>query len=46
MVLPDVYIEHGSPADQMVEAGLTSAHIAARVFNILGQAREALEIMQ
>lgn len=46
MVLPDVYIEHGSPADQMVEAGLTSSHIAASVFNVLGQAREALQVMQ
>lgn len=45
LVLPDRYIEHGSPADQMAEAGLTPSHIAATVFNILGQAREALEVM-
>lgn len=45
IVLPDRYIDHGSPADQLVEAGLTPSHIAATVFNILGQTREALEIM-
>lgn len=45
LVLPDRYIEHGSPADQLVDAGLTPSHIAATVFNILGKAREALEIM-
>lgn len=45
IVLPDQYIDHGAPVDQMVEAGLTPAHIAATVFNILGQTREALEIM-
>ncbi|XP_078445107.1 1-deoxy-D-xylulose-5-phosphate synthase 1, chloroplastic-like [Wolffia australiana] len=45
IVLPDRYIEHGAPADQMAEAGLTPAHIAATVFNIIGRAREALEMM-
>jgi 1-deoxy-D-xylulose-5-phosphate synthase len=45
LVLPDRYIDHGSPADQVAEAGLTPSHIAATVFNILGQTREALEIM-
>ncbi|KAK9161440.1 hypothetical protein Syun_007781 [Stephania yunnanensis] len=45
LVLPDRYIDHGAPADQMVEAGLTPAHIAATAFNILGQKREALQIM-
>ncbi|KAK9137027.1 hypothetical protein Sjap_007621 [Stephania japonica] len=45
LVLPDRYIDHGAPADQMAEAGLTPAHIAATVFNILGQKREALQIM-
>ncbi|KAK6130376.1 hypothetical protein DH2020_035881 [Rehmannia glutinosa] len=45
LVLPDRYIDHGSPADQMMEAGLTPSHIAATVFNILGKAREALQIM-
>ncbi|KAF5738667.1 1-deoxy-D-xylulose-5-phosphate synthase chloroplastic [Tripterygium wilfordii] len=45
LVLPDRYIDHGSPADQLAEAGLTSSHIAATVFNILGLKREALETM-
>ncbi|PIN14370.1 Transketolase [Handroanthus impetiginosus] len=45
IVLPDRYIDHGSPADQLMQAGLTSSHIAATVFNILGKAREALEIL-
>lgn len=45
LVLPDRYIDHGSPADQLAEAGLTPSHIAATVFNILGQTREAFEFM-
>ncbi|CAA3021007.1 probable 1-deoxy-D-xylulose-5-phosphate synthase, chloroplastic [Olea europaea subsp. europaea] len=45
LVLADRYIDHGSRADQLVEAGLTPSHIAATVFNVLGKAREALEIM-
>lgn len=45
IVLPDRYIDHGSPVDQLAEAGLTPSHIAATVFNILGQTREALEVM-
>ncbi|KAL0905258.1 hypothetical protein M5K25_027449 [Dendrobium thyrsiflorum] len=45
IVLPDRYIDHGSPADQLSEAGLTPSHIAATILNILGKTREALEIM-
>lgn len=45
LVLPDRYIDHGSSVDQMAEAGLTPAHVAATVFNILGKTREALQIM-
>ena len=45
IVLPDRYIDHGSPADQLSLAGLTPSHIAATVFNVLGQTREALEVM-
>jgi 1-deoxy-D-xylulose-5-phosphate synthase len=45
VVLPDRYIDHGSPADQLSMAGLTPSHIAATVFNILGKTREALEVM-
>ncbi|KAL8161935.1 hypothetical protein V2J09_013424 [Rumex salicifolius] len=43
MVLPDRYLEHGSPTDQLMDAGLTPAHIAATIFTILGKTREALE---
>ncbi|CAN6469203.1 unnamed protein product [Victoria cruziana] len=45
LVLPDRYIEHGSPAYQLAEAGLSPAQIAATVYNVLGKTREALEIM-
>nr|AFU75321.1 1-deoxy-D-xylulose-5-phosphate synthase 1 [Aquilaria sinensis] len=45
LVLPDRYIDHGSPADQLAQSGLTPAHIAATLFNILGHTREALEVM-
>ncbi|KDP40044.1 hypothetical protein JCGZ_02042 [Jatropha curcas] len=45
LVLPDRYVDHGSPADQLIEAGLTPSHIAATVLNILGNKREALQIM-
>ncbi|OMO53760.1 hypothetical protein CCACVL1_28379 [Corchorus capsularis] len=45
LVLPDRYIDHGAPAYQITEAGLTPSHIAATVFNVLGQKRVALEIM-
>lgn len=45
IVLPDLYIDHGAPVDQMAQAGLTSAHIAASVLKILGRTRDALEVM-
>ncbi|KAH8503186.1 hypothetical protein H0E87_014480 [Populus deltoides] len=42
MVLPDRYIDHGSPQDQIQEAGLSSNHIAATVLSMLGKPKEAL----
>ncbi|KAG7578162.1 Deoxyxylulose-5-phosphate synthase [Arabidopsis thaliana x Arabidopsis arenosa] len=42
IVLPDRYIEHGSPMDQLAEAGLTASHIAATALNLMGTPREAL----
>ena len=45
MVLPDHYIEHEALIDQMIEAGLTSSHVAASVLNILGRTRDALQMM-
>lgn len=46
MVLPDRYIDHGAPKDQMAEAGLTSSHIAATVFSVLGRTKDAMQIKQ
>ncbi|KFK39451.1 hypothetical protein AALP_AA3G246700 [Arabis alpina] len=42
MVLPDQYIEHGSPLHQLAEAGLTASHIAATALNLIRTPREAL----
>ena len=44
MVLPDRYIDHGSPQDQMDEAGLSVKHIAATVLSVLGRSREAIHL--
>ncbi|XP_043709175.1 probable 1-deoxy-D-xylulose-5-phosphate synthase 2, chloroplastic [Telopea speciosissima] len=44
MVLPDRYIDHGFPQDQIQEAGLTSRHISATVLSLLGRAKEALQL--
>nr|AKN79613.1 DXS [Gentiana rigescens] len=44
MVLPDRYIDHGAPADQMEEAGLSSRHICATVLSLLGRPKEALQL--
>ncbi|KAJ1701155.1 hypothetical protein LUZ63_000934 [Rhynchospora breviuscula] len=44
MVLPDRYIDHGSPVDQIEEAGLSSRHIAATVLSLLGRKKEALQL--
>ncbi|OMO72970.1 hypothetical protein COLO4_27375 [Corchorus olitorius] len=46
MVLPDRYIDHGSPQDQIEEAGLSSRHICATVLSMLGRPKEeALQFM-
>uniref|UniRef100_A0A224XFS8 1-deoxy-D-xylulose-5-phosphate synthase n=1 Tax=Hypericum annulatum TaxID=708052 RepID=A0A224XFS8_9ROSI len=44
MVLPDRYIDHGSPNDQIQEAGLSSNHIAGTVLSLLGRPKEALQL--
>jgi 1-deoxy-D-xylulose-5-phosphate synthase len=44
MVLPDRYIDHGAPADQLDEAGLSSKHICATVLTLLGKTKEALQV--
>ncbi|PPS14288.1 hypothetical protein GOBAR_AA06288 [Gossypium barbadense] len=41
MVLPDRYIDHGSPQDQIEEAGLSSRHISATVLSMLGRPKQA-----
>ncbi|OIW15704.1 hypothetical protein TanjilG_04239 [Lupinus angustifolius] len=42
MMLPDRYIEHGSPQDQIEQAGLSSNHIAATVLSLIERPKEAL----
>lgn len=44
MVLPDRYIDHGSPQDQIEEAGLSSRHICATVLSLLGKPKEAFTL--
>ena len=36
MVLPDAYIDHGSPRDMYTDAGLNAEHIEAKVLELLG----------
>ncbi|KAE8010497.1 hypothetical protein FH972_006865 [Carpinus fangiana] len=43
MVLPDRYIDHGAPQDQMEEAGLSARHISATILSLLGRPKEALQ---
>ncbi|MBA0772202.1 hypothetical protein Gotri_007618 [Gossypium trilobum] len=43
MVLPDRYIDHGSPQDQIEEAGLSSRHISATVLSMLGRPKQAMQ---
>nr|CAC08458.1 1-D-desoxyxylulose 5-phosphate synthase (DXS) [Narcissus pseudonarcissus] len=44
MVLPDRYIDHGAPKDQIEEAGLSSKHIAGTVLSLLGRPMEAFQL--
>ncbi|MEO0772601.1 MAG: 1-deoxy-D-xylulose-5-phosphate synthase [Pseudomonadota bacterium] len=37
MVLPDRFLDHGQPADMYDAAGLTAAHIVAKVRDLLGR---------
>ncbi|XP_022893833.1 probable 1-deoxy-D-xylulose-5-phosphate synthase 2, chloroplastic [Olea europaea var. sylvestris] len=45
MVLPDRYIDHGAPQDQIEEAGLSSRHICATVLSLLGMPKEVLNFV-
>ncbi|XP_074572619.1 putative 1-deoxy-D-xylulose-5-phosphate synthase 2, chloroplastic [Curcuma longa] len=42
--LPDRYIDHGAPKDQVEAAGLSSKDIAETVLNLLGKPKEALHL--
>ncbi|KAI7752078.1 hypothetical protein M8C21_008379 [Ambrosia artemisiifolia] len=43
MTLPDRYIDHGAPQDQLEEAGLSSKHICSSLLSLLGKPKEALQ---
>ncbi|KAL6552122.1 hypothetical protein OROGR_008276 [Orobanche gracilis] len=44
MVLPDRYIDHGAPQDQIEEAGLSSRHICGTVLSLMGKPMDALKL--
>ncbi|PIN20748.1 Transketolase [Handroanthus impetiginosus] len=44
MVLPDRYIEHGAPQDQIEAAGLSSRHFCGTVLSLMGRQIEALKL--
>jgi len=37
MTMPDVFLEHAKPEEQLADAGLMAADIAATVLGALGQ---------
>jgi len=41
-VVPCRFIEHGTQADQLEEAGLTAWHIAHTALSLLGRKKEAI----
>lgn len=43
MTLPDRYIDHGAPQDQLEEAGLSSKHICSTVLSLVGKPKEAFQ---
>ncbi|KAL2551318.1 1-deoxy-D-xylulose-5-phosphate synthase [Forsythia ovata] len=45
MVLPDRYIDHGAPQDQIEEAGLSSRHICATILSLLVMPKEVLNFV-
>lgn len=42
MNLPDRFIEHGTQAQQLAEAGLSAADIARTALSLTGKSREAV----
>ncbi|KAI9119603.1 hypothetical protein K1719_009479 [Acacia pycnantha] len=45
MMLPDRYIDHGSPQNQIDEVGLSSKHIATTVLTLLERPKEAFLLL-
>ena len=41
-MLPDRYIDHGAPKDQIEEAGLTAKQIAGTVLSVIGENKDSL----
>lgn len=46
MTLPDRFIEHGSQADQLAEAGLSASHIAATALTLLGRKKDSVALLE
>jgi 1-deoxy-D-xylulose-5-phosphate synthase len=42
MTLPDYFVDHGKYEDQLAEAGLSAAHVAATAMSALGRAKDAM----
>lgn len=45
MTLPDRYIDHGTQAEQLAEAGLTASHIAATSLSVLGLKKDITAVL-
>jgi 1-deoxy-D-xylulose-5-phosphate synthase len=43
MTLPDRFIDHGTQAQQLADAGIDSAHIARTVLSLLGKKAAAMQ---
>ncbi len=46
MTIPDIFIDHASPARQLEIAGLTGSQIAQKALCVLGREREAVELLK
>jgi 1-deoxy-D-xylulose-5-phosphate synthase len=44
MTMPDRFIDHGSQAQQLADAGLDAAHIARTVLSLLGKKAHSLSV--
>lgn len=43
-MLPDRYIDYGSPQDQIEEVGLSASHISATILSLSVRPKEALQL--